>query len=50
MVKIFSLAFIGKLNEPLYLLTLTDDEATSLELQYIMHSALDIVEEKKLRR
>mmetsp|Transcript_17897 Transcript_17897/g.17966 ORF Transcript_17897/g.17966 Transcript_17897/m.17966 type:complete len:143 (-) Transcript_17897:100-528(-) len=48
MVFVHSLAIIGKLNEPLFLHTSRAvSDAESLEFQYLMHNALDIIEEKR---
>lgn len=47
--KIVGVAFIGKQNEPLYFYSESDDSSESINLQMIIHSSLDIVEEKRRR-
>ena len=50
MPLIHGVAIVGKYNEPLFLLTPQSEGSKSLNLQYIMHSSLDIIEEKRLKR
>jgi hypothetical protein len=45
-MTISCLAFIGKSNEPMFVHTDSDD-SESLQLHSIVHSALDILEERK---
>lgn len=43
-----AIAFVGKQNEPLFFLAPEEaDVNDSLHLQMIVHSALDVVDEKK---
>lgn len=42
---IVAVAFVGKLNEPLYFYS-EEDTAEALNLQMIVYGALDVVEEK----
>ena len=42
---IVAVAFVGKLNEPLYFYS-EEDTAEALNLQMIIYGALDVVEEK----
>jgi hypothetical protein len=47
-MTIFCVAFVGKLNEPLYFHS-KEDTAEYLHLQMIVHSCLDVIEERKKR-
>jgi len=45
---VFSVAFIGKNNEPLYFYS-EEDEVETLNLQMIVHSSLDVIDERRKR-
>lgn len=47
-MTIFSVAFVGKSNEPLYFYS-KEETSEYLHLQMIVHSCLDVIEEKKKR-
>ena len=47
-MAVYCVAYIGKFNEPLYFYS-KEDAAESLHLQMIVHSCLDVVEERKKR-
>eukprot|EP01038_Epipyxis_sp_PR26KG_P009684 gene9684-13037_t len=47
-MTIFCVAFVGKYNEPLYFYS-KEETAEYLHLQMIVHSCLDVVEERKKR-
>ena len=46
--RIVAVSFVGKQNEPIYFFS-EDDTSESLNLQMIIHSSLDIIEEKRKR-
>lgn len=47
-MSIFCVAYVGKFNEPLYFYS-KEDTSETLHLQMIVHSCLDVVEERKKR-
>jgi hypothetical protein len=47
-MTVFCVAFVGKFNEPLYFYS-KEETAEFLNLQMIVHSCLDMVEERKKR-
>jgi hypothetical protein len=47
-MSIYCVAYIGKFNEPLYFFS-KEDTSEYLHLQMIVHSCLDVVEERKKR-
>lgn len=47
-MSVFCVAYVGKFNEPLYFYS-KEDTSENLHLQMIVHSCLDIVEERKKR-
>jgi hypothetical protein len=47
-MSIYCVAYIGKFNEPLYFFS-KEDISEYLHLQMIVHSCLDVVEERKKR-
>jgi len=47
---IHSLAFLGKKNEPLYLYTVDESEIAVAYAQSIIHSAIDVLEERRGKR
>jgi hypothetical protein len=46
--RLVAVAFLGKLNEPLYF-HCDEEYSESLHIQMLIHSSLDIVEEKRKR-
>eukprot|EP01041_Mallomonas_annulata_P012757 gene12757-26869_t len=53
MVFVHSLAIIGKLNEPLFLYSTPRNEnieSDYLHMQYLLHNALDVIEERRGKR
>lgn len=47
-MAIYCVAFVGKFNEPLYFFS-KEESSSTLHLQMIVHSCLDVVEERKKR-
>lgn len=47
-MSVHCVAYVGKFNEPLYFYS-KEDTSENLHLQMIVHSCLDVVEERKKR-
>lgn len=48
-MTVYCIAFVGKNNEPIFVAA-NVEESEALQLQYIAHSALDIIDEKRGKR
>ena len=47
-MSVYCVAYVGKFNEPLYFYS-KEETSENLHLQMIVHSCLDVVEERKKR-
>ena len=45
-MTVYCVAFVGKNNEPIFVSS-NVEESEALQLQYIAHSALDVIDEKR---